>query len=188
MFKNIFKKKNNTDTNTTPEYWYKLAENYYHDRQTLIDNNESQTKIDAAGVLAAKDFWVAMCLGHAKAPFSLYACFGQGIGVKQDSDIASFMFSVAQELKDGRVASNVCTFALPISFKDKVHETAALIKNVKIPKSGIDMQHVNKKMEDFSKVMILPDGREIFKLITDGYNTSDSNTEILGEQAHHSDF
>lgn len=188
MFKNIFKKKNNTDTNTNGEYWYKLAENYYHDRQTLINNNESQTKIDSAGVLAAKDFWIALCLGHEKAPFSLYACFGQGIGVKQDNDIASFMFSLAQELKDVRVANKECAFSLPISFKAKVHETAALIKQVKISKSGIDMQHVNKQMDNFSKVMILPDGREIFKLITDGYNMSDFNTETLGAQAHHSDF
>ncbi|WP_395476619.1 hypothetical protein [Rickettsia endosymbiont of Pantilius tunicatus] len=188
MFKNIFKRKNNTYAHTTGEYWYKLAENYYHDRQKLIDNNESQTKIDSAGVLAAKDFWVALCLGYEKAPFSLYACFGQGIGVKQDNDIASFMFALAQELKDVRVANKECMFSLPISFKDKVHETAALMKQVKIPKSGIDMQHVNKQMDDFSKVMILPDGREIFKLITDGSNTSDSNTEILGEQINHSDF
>jgi len=87
---------------------YDIAEDYY--RKGKDRTGESQ---EIANDTAAMNFWLAFCFGHLKAPYSLYACFGQGIGVKQDANIATLMFGIALKLGDERCEARKMDVVIP---------------------------------------------------------------------------
>ncbi|HJD60045.1 MAG TPA: hypothetical protein LFW20_05280 [Rickettsia endosymbiont of Omalisus fontisbellaquei] len=99
------------------------------------------------------------------------------------------MFAIAQELRDPRTAGKTCQFSLPNSFKSKVYETSNLIKvtKSKIPAKGIDMGQVNDQMDIFDKVMTLPNGKSVFKIITTGNKSSENNEVFTTHNDHHND-
>jgi hypothetical protein len=82
------------------EQWYDLALYEYGSAMGLEEAMGDQEKIDGHWGLSAKYSWFSLVLGNPNAPYALYKCFGQGLGVKKDEYIASLMFGVAKKLDD----------------------------------------------------------------------------------------
>ncbi|MCC8398024.1 MAG: hypothetical protein LN569_01730 [Rickettsia endosymbiont of Labidopullus appendiculatus] len=171
-------RKSEEDLNTADEF-YKLGEYDYKARgEMLATGIGTKVEIEASGRLAAISFYQALALGHQKAPFSLYACFGQGIGVKQDNDIAAMMFGVAQNIKDPRCKGKTVT--TPKSMESKVKELTKLVKEThsKIPAEGVSTEKVFEQMEIFQTITLL-DGRPLQDCFTEKVTQDNSKEKEL---------
>ncbi|WP_425363885.1 hypothetical protein [Candidatus Tisiphia endosymbiont of Hybos culiciformis] len=171
------------DLNTADKY-YRMGEHDYKIRGEILTTGiGTKTEKEGFGVLAAGAFYQALALGHQKAPFSLYACFGQGIGVKQDDDIAAMMFAVAQNVKDPRCQGK--NINIPKSMQPKAEELTELVRktHAKIPAEGVSTEKVLKQMEIFQTIK-LPNGRSLQdcfteKVIQDSSKEKDLKSHIL---------
>ncbi|WP_425363884.1 hypothetical protein [Candidatus Tisiphia endosymbiont of Hybos culiciformis] len=165
------KSKSEEDLNTADKYYRMGAHDYKIRGEILTTGIGTKTEKEGFGVLAAGAFYQALALGHQKAPFSLYACFGQGIGVEQDDDVAAMMFGVAQNLKDPRCKG--LKVKIPKSMEPKVKELTKLVKEThsKIPAEGVSTKKVLEQMEIFQTITLL-DGSSL----QDCFSTKKSTT------------
>ncbi|WP_341759276.1 hypothetical protein [Candidatus Tisiphia endosymbiont of Ptychoptera albimana] len=148
------------DLNTADDF-YKLGEQEYKIRGEILTTGiGTKAEKEGYGVLAAGSFYQALALGHQKAPFSLYACFGQGIGVDQDDNLAAMMFGVAQNLKDPRCKN--LKVKIPKSMENKVKELTKLVKETqsKIPAEGVSTDKLLEQMAIFQSIKI-PSGEPL---------------------------
>ncbi|MCC8398023.1 MAG: hypothetical protein LN569_01725 [Rickettsia endosymbiont of Labidopullus appendiculatus] len=193
----------------TPDKYYRMGEYDYRERGKMLETGIGTKKeIEASGKLAAISFYQALALGHQKASFSLCACFGQGIGVDQDDDLAAMMFGVAQNLKDPRCKG--LKVKIPKSMESKVKELTKLVKETqsKIPVEGVSTEKVFKQMELFQTIKI-PSGEPLqscfskkstthdeYGISTSAHDTSadsglhdasfdEGNVAMGGESSHH---
>lgn len=149
-------KKTSKDLNTA-EQFYKMAEYNYRARgEMLKDGIATKGEIESCGSTASIYFYKALSLGNKEAPYSLYACFGQGIGVNQNNNIAAMMFGVARKFGDKRCEGR--NVAVPKSMQSNVNLLTDLIKeaNKKIPTKGVSMETVDCQMEKFQVVKVSP--------------------------------
>ncbi|WP_341759275.1 hypothetical protein [Candidatus Tisiphia endosymbiont of Ptychoptera albimana] len=171
-------RKSEKDLNTADDF-YKLGEQEYKIRGEILTTGiGTKAEIEGYGVLAAGSFYQALTLGHQKAPFSLYACFGQGVGVKQDNDIAAMMFGVARNIKDPRCKGKTVT--IPKSVESKVKELTKLVKesHSKIPAEGVNTDKVLEQMAIFQTITLL-DGRSLQDCFTEKVTQDNSKEQEL---------
>ncbi|WP_341761852.1 hypothetical protein [Candidatus Tisiphia endosymbiont of Thecophora atra] len=141
----------------TAEQFYKMAEYNYRERGKALESGiGTKGEIEGLGGAASIYFYQALSLGSKEAPYSLYACFGQGIGVNQSNDIAAMMFGVARKLGDKRCEGK--NVVVPKSVQSNVNLLTDLIKeaNKKIPTKGVSMDKVFEQMEKFQAVKVSP--------------------------------
>ncbi|MCC8399973.1 MAG: hypothetical protein LN563_05370 [Rickettsia endosymbiont of Platyusa sonomae] len=149
----------------TSEFYYQAGKCYYELAANMEDNNELQSKIDTSWGMAAKSFWFALTLGSKKAPFSLFKCFGQGVGVKKDADIAALMYGTALKLTPQDCAK------IPVSNKPVIDKSMqpridTLVKLVKqahaqLRAGGVDAEVFNDQLTKFNHAIKLPSGKSI---------------------------
>ncbi|OZG31859.1 hypothetical protein [Rickettsia endosymbiont of Culicoides newsteadi] len=158
------------DLNTAEEF-YNFGEYYYKLADDMEGRNESQEKIDASWSTASINFWQALTLGSTKAPLSLFKCFGQGLGVKKDDDIAALMYGTALKFtpQDCAKLPTNSKPVIPKSMQPKIKELIKLVQNThdKIPTKGISMDQVLDQMDKFNHAIKLPGGKLIQKCFTE---------------------
>ena len=155
----------------TAEYYQRWGEEHYKLAIDMEDRDGPQWKIDACWNLAAKDFWEALVLGGKEAPFWLFKCFGQGLGVKKDVDITALFYGVASKFTPKEL-KNIKAENKPVIPKYLEPEIKNLIKLVEkthkeIPAKGVDMAVVLEQMDKFNHAIKLPGSKLIQKCFTE---------------------
>lgn len=181
------KKINKTeDLNTAKESQYS-GEYYYGLAADMEDSGETQNKIDASWKMAVMEFWEALVLGSAKAPFFLFKCFKQGVGVKQDDDIAALMYGTALKFTPQDCAKIPVT-SKPVIAKSMQPRIDALVKLVKqahsqLPDEGVDVGALNDQMTKFNHAIKLPSGKLIQSCFTE--KSTAATTYDAGSSSSH---
>ncbi|WP_425360267.1 MULTISPECIES: hypothetical protein [unclassified Candidatus Tisiphia] len=180
-------KSKNEVTTTAKEYQFS-GERYYGLAMDMEDRCESQEKIDACWRLAAKDFWQALVLGGKEAPFWLFKCFGQGLGVKEDADIAALFYGVALKFTPKEL-KGIKTENKPVIPKYMEPEIKNLIKLVEkthkeIPTKGVDMAVVLEQMDKFNHAIKLPGGKLIQSCFTEENTAATYDEHGASTSAH----
>ncbi|MCC8399972.1 MAG: hypothetical protein LN563_05365 [Rickettsia endosymbiont of Platyusa sonomae] len=174
----------------TSEFYYRAGEYYYELAANMEDNNELQSKIDTSWGMAAKSFWFALTLGSEKAPFSLFKCFGQGVGVEKDAYIRDMMYGTALKLTPGDVKSKVKPENKPKISKSMQPAIDALVKLVKdtqkqLPKEGVDAAVFNDQLTKFNYAIKLPGGKLIQKCFTEKSTAAITHDEYGASTSAH---
>ncbi len=147
-------------------YYYKLA-------IEIKNNNKGQEKIDNNGMLAAESFWKSLCLGHPQAAYSLYKCFTESLGVKENIFVTNILFGVALKLGDPKCSEEGKTTHNNIMNTGfifiQVRQIDYIIKN-DIQRhlnvnTQVDISVVQQKMDVLNETIILPYGGKIMGLI-----------------------
>lgn len=155
------------------EDFQKIGEHYYKLAVTMEENNGQQSKINAAWEEAATNYYQAFSLGEKKAAISLFKCFGQGVGVPQDTEVATLMYGVAKSLTPEK-CDKIPSEHRPLineATQKKVDILTKLVKDTqpKIPASGISMEEVENQMKKFDNALKpLISGKSIEQLLTQG--------------------
>ncbi len=173
----------------TAQEFYSLGESSYKQATVMEDRQESQIKINAAWGLAAGDFWMALVLGSKNAPYSLYACFGQGLGVHQDDYIANLMFGVALKLNDPKCQKGIKCKNLLNTMGPQIDSLYKLIiqTQFKIPDSGVDMSRVFTQMDIFDQAIKLPSGQTMTKCFINNNNEATHDSVSVSNVYHGDD-
>lgn len=171
--------KSKNEVLVTAEEYQRSGEYYYGLAVDMEDRNELPEKINASWRVAAKGFWQALTLGSKKAPLSLFKCFGQGVGVKKNVDIAALMYGTALQLTPEYCADNIKTENKPIiskSMQPRIDTLVKLVKDTdaKIPAEGITMEKLLDQMDKFNNAIKLPSGKLIQSCFTEK-NTQDTS-------------
>ncbi len=175
-----------SDKHTAQEF-YGLGEYHYELATTMEEEQQPQKKIVACWKMAARDFWEALTLGSSQAPYSLYACFGQGLGVQQDDYIANLMFGVALKLNDPKCQRGIKCKNLLSTMTSQIDNLYKLIIQTQseIPASGVDMSRVFTQMDIFDQAIKLPYGHTMMKCFTSSNNEASTNDSVSVINVYH---
>ncbi|OZG31858.1 hypothetical protein [Rickettsia endosymbiont of Culicoides newsteadi] len=174
------------DLNTAEEFQY-LGEYYYRLAVDMEDKGEPQKKIDASWSTASINFWQALTLGSTKAPLSLFKCFGQGLGVNKNDDVATLMYGTALQFTPKDCANNIKDENKPViakSMQPRIDELVKLVKQThkQVPSEGISMEKVLDQMDKFNHAIKLPSGKLIQSCFTEK-NIQDTKAKELKSKA-----
>jgi len=148
---------------------YDIAEDYYRKGKDSTGGSQEIANDNTA----AMNFWLALCFGHLKAPYALYACFGQGIGVKQDDNIATLMFGIALKLGDERCEARKMDVVIPSSISADINNITQLV--LKSNAANLDVDHFDTQMELFGDAFHLPYDKKIVTCFIEKYKEESSH-------------
>ena len=156
----------------TAEYYHRWGEHYYDLAAGKEDDEAPQSEIDASWRLAAANFWFALTLGGEQAPFWLFKCFRQGVGVEKDPYIRDLMYGAALQLTPKDAKFKVKPENKPKiskSMQPAIDEFVKLVKDTKqqLPKEGVDAAVSNDQLTKFNHAIKLPGGKLIQKCFTE---------------------
>lgn len=135
------------------EQWYDLALYEYGSAMGLEEAMGDQEKIDGHWGLSAKYSWFSLVLGNPNAPYALYKCFGQGLGVKKDEYIASLMFGVAKKLDDPECQQGIKCKDIRDSMVVQINNLYDLFKRAQseVSADGVEMSKIYCQMMLFDE-------------------------------------
>ncbi|WP_341748907.1 hypothetical protein [Candidatus Tisiphia endosymbiont of Sialis lutaria] len=176
--------KSKNEVLVTAEEYQRSGEYYYGLAINMEDRNKSPEKIDASWQSAAIDFWFALILGSEKAPLGLFKCFGQGLGVKKDDNIAALMYGTALQFTPEDCANNIKDENKPViakSMQPRIDKLANLVKqaHAQIPGNGVTMKKVLEQMDKFNHAIKLPSGKLIQSCFTEKNTQANSKEKDL---------